>query len=49
MEGRFSAPVFPGDTLITEMWQQANIVSFRVRAEERDEVVLNHGRCELAA
>ncbi len=49
MEGRFSAPVFPGDTLITEMWQQANVVSFRVRAEERDEVVLNHGRCELAA
>ncbi|MGI9330526.1 MAG: MaoC/PaaZ C-terminal domain-containing protein, partial [Gammaproteobacteria bacterium] len=32
MEGRFSAPVFPGDTLITELWQQANIVSFRVRA-----------------
>jgi len=49
MQGRFSAPVFPGDTLITEMWQQANIVSFRVRAQERDEVVLNHGRCELAA
>jgi acyl dehydratase len=47
LEGRFSAPVIPGETLITEMWQEANIVSFRVRAAERDLVVLNHGRCEL--
>lgn len=49
LEGRFSAPVLPGDTLVTEMWQQANTVWFRVRAEERDLVVINHGRCELAA
>jgi len=49
MAGRFSAPAYPGDTLVTEMWQQANVVSFRVRAAERDVVVLNHGRCELAA
>ncbi|UCG71322.1 MAG: MaoC family dehydratase N-terminal domain-containing protein [Chromatiales bacterium] len=48
MDGRFSAPAYPGDTLVTEMWQQANVVSFRVRAAERDVVVLNHGRCELA-
>ena len=45
---RFSAPVFPGETLVTEMWQEANIVAFRVRSEERDVVVLNHGRCVLA-
>ncbi|MDJ0928044.1 MAG: MaoC/PaaZ C-terminal domain-containing protein [Gammaproteobacteria bacterium] len=48
LEGRFSAPVFPGEKLVTEMWQDANIVSFRVRAAERDIVVLSHGRCELA-
>lgn len=48
LEGRFAAPVLPGETLVTEMWQAANIVSFRVRAAERDVVVLNHGRCELA-
>ena len=47
LQGRFSAPVYPGETLITEMWQEANIVSFRVRAAERDQIVLNHGRCEL--
>ena len=49
MEARLTAPVFPGDTLRTDMWQQANVVSFRMRAEERDSVVLDHGRCELVA
>lgn len=49
LEGRFPAPVFPGDALVTDMWQQANIVSFRVRVPARDVVVLDHGRCELAA
>lgn len=47
-DGRFTAPVVPGDTLVTEMWQDADIVSFRVRAEERGVLVLNHGRCQLA-
>lgn len=47
LDGRFAAPVIPGETLITEMWQDANIVSFRVRAAERDLIVLTHGRCEL--
>ena len=44
---RFTAPVYPGETLVTEMWQEANVVSYRVRAEERDTVVLDHGRCVL--
>jgi acyl dehydratase len=48
LQGRFARPVYPGETLLTEMWQAANIVSFRVRAVERDAVVLSHGRCELA-
>lgn len=47
-DGRFTAPVVPGDTLVTEMWQDADIVSFRVRAQERGILVLNHGRCVLA-
>jgi acyl dehydratase len=45
---RFSAPVYPGETLVTEMWQEANVVSYRVRAAERDLVVLDYGRCVLA-
>ncbi len=48
LDVRFSAPVYPGETLVTEMWQEANVVSYRVRAAERDVVVLNHGRCVLA-
>jgi acyl dehydratase len=47
-DSQFSAPVYPGDTLVTEMWQTANIVSFQVRAQARDEIVLSQGRCELA-
>jgi acyl dehydratase len=46
---RFSAPVFPGETLRTEMWRDGTIVSFRTRAVERDVVVLNNGRMEIAA
>jgi len=48
LEGRFAAPALPGDTLDTQMWQSANIVSFRVRAVERDVVVVSRGYCELA-
>ena len=33
---RFSAPVFPGETLRTEMWRDGAVVSFRTRVVERD-------------
>ncbi len=46
---RFSAPVFPGETIRTEMWLEGSVVSFRARAVERDVVVLNNGRMEIAA
>jgi acyl dehydratase len=44
---RFSAPVFPGETLRCELWRDGNLVSFRVRVAARDSVVLNNGRAEL--
>jgi acyl dehydratase len=44
---RFSAPVFPGETLRTEMWRDGNIVSFRSRVVERDVIAVNNGRAEL--
>ncbi len=37
---RFSAPVFPGETIRTEMWRDG---SFRARVVERDVVVVDHG------
>lgn len=45
---RFSSPVFPGETLRTEMWRDGARVQFRVRAVERDVVVLSNGVAELA-
>jgi acyl dehydratase len=41
---RFTRPVFPGDTLSTEMWRDGDVVSFRTRVKDRDEIVLDHGR-----
>ncbi len=45
---RFSAPVFPGETIVTEMWVDGGTVSFRSKLKERDVVVLNNGKCTLA-
>jgi acyl dehydratase len=45
--GRFSAPVLPGETIRTEMWQDGAIVSFRARVLERDVVAINNGRAEV--
>ncbi len=44
---RFSAPVFPGETISTEMWIDGNLVSFRSKVKERDVVVINNGKCTL--
>ncbi len=46
-DARFSAPVYPGDLITTEMWQDRNVVSFRCRVPARDAVVINNGRCTL--
>lgn len=45
---RFSAPVYPGDILTTEMWQDRNVVSFRCSVISRNVVVLKNGKCVLA-
>lgn len=45
---RFSAPVYPGETIRTEIWRAGQEVRFRARAVERDTVVLNNGSATLA-
>ena len=47
MEGRFSSPVYPGETIRTEMWQDGNVVSFRSTVPSRGATVLNNGRAEI--
>lgn len=48
-DARFTAPVFPGDVITTDMWQDGNIVSFRCMVKERDVIVLRNGKCTLSA
>ena len=45
---RFSAPVYPGETIRTEMWRSGDTLQFRARVLERDLVVLSHGTAEVA-
>jgi acyl dehydratase len=40
---RFSSPVYPGETIRTEMWPDGSRVAFRARIVERNVVVLNNG------
>jgi acyl dehydratase len=46
---RFSAPVFPGETIRTEMWRDGLIVSFRARVVGRDVIAINNGRAEVTS
>jgi acyl dehydratase len=46
---RFSKPVFPGETLVVELWQAGGVISWRASVKERPgTVVLNNGLCQLA-
>ena len=47
IEARFSRPVFPGDTIRTEMWRQGERVSFQCRVVSRNDVVLSNGLATL--
>ena len=42
-DARFTAPVFPGETLRTDIWKEAEGFRFRCVVVERDVVALSHG------
>ena len=45
---RFADSVFPGETLITEMWKESDTrVVLRCKVKERDKVVLSHAAVEF--
>lgn len=46
---RFTAVVYPGDRIETDIWVDGPRVRFRCRVPERDAVVLDHGECEIAS
>ena len=47
LDVRFSAPVYPGETIRTEIWRDGGTVSFRARVLERDIVVITNGRADI--
>jgi acyl dehydratase len=49
MSGRFSAPVFPGETIRTEIWRDGSVISFRALVPERNIVAMSNGRAEVKA
>ncbi|MGE4238985.1 MaoC/PaaZ C-terminal domain-containing protein [Ramlibacter sp.] len=49
ISARFSSPVFPGDTIRTDMWKRGDEVFCRATAVERNVVVLNNGVVRVKA
>jgi len=47
-DARFTSPVYPGDLIVTEMWRDDDVVSFRSSVPARGLVVLNNGMARLA-
>ncbi len=43
LDVRFSAPVYPGETVRFEIWREGEEARFRARVAERDRLVLNNG------
>lgn len=44
---RFTAPVYPGETVVTKIWRDGDGVSFRSEVKERGLTVLNNGRATV--
>jgi acyl dehydratase len=45
---RFSAPVYPGETVTIEMWKDGDVVSFEAKVKARGATVIRNGKTVLA-
>lgn len=49
LDGRFSSPVYPGETIETSIWDEGGgKLAFRARVVERDKIVFTNGYAETA-
>jgi acyl dehydratase len=46
-QARFSAPVFPGDTVTVDLWKDGDVVSFEARVLDRGATVIRNGKTVL--
>ncbi len=46
-QARFSAPVFPGETITVDLWRDGDVVSFEARVKERGVTVIKNGKTLL--
>ena len=46
-QARFSAPVFPGETITVDLWRDGDVVSFEARVKERQATVIKNGKTVL--
>ncbi|MBV9509014.1 MAG: MaoC family dehydratase N-terminal domain-containing protein [Caulobacteraceae bacterium] len=46
-EARFSSPVYPGETISVDLWEDGNVISFEARAKERGVTVIKNGKTVL--
>jgi acyl dehydratase len=46
-EARFSAPLFPGETLSVALWRDGKTISFEAQAKERNVAVIKNGKTVL--
>ncbi len=46
-QARFSAPVFPGDTISVDLWREGKEISFEARVEARSATVIRNGLTRL--